>query len=76
MHGTDNYMKNPKTRYEIRENIKRQFGGLADYCVERGFKYTVVTNLLRGFTPPVRHPEIVQRINQDLGCDAAAWGAP
>lgn len=63
----------PHSRSEIRATIATEFGGMADYCLRSQFKYTVVTNLLRGFTPHSRHPEIVAKINADTGADMKAW---
>ena len=63
----------PRCRVDIRDSIKSRAGGIAEYCVQSGLKYTVVYNLLRGFTPVRVHPDIVQRINADTGADMKAW---
>lgn len=63
----------PHSRGDIRAVISAEFGGLADYCLKSHFKYTVVTNLLRGFTPHSRHPDIIKKINSDTGATMAAW---
>lgn len=63
----------PHSRGDIRAIISTEFGGMADYCLKNGWKYTVVTNLLRGFTPHYRHPAIIEKINKDTGANLEAW---
>jgi hypothetical protein len=63
----------PQSRGEIRALISAEYGGMADYCLKNRWKYTVVTNMLRGFTPHQRHPEIAQKINKDTGASLEAW---
>lgn len=63
----------PRNREKIREMIVKELGGISDYCARNKMKYTVVMNVLKGFTPHTRHPEIVAKINADTGADLKAW---
>lgn len=62
-----------ENREQIRNFISKNLGGISQYCAHNRMKYTVVMNMLKGFTPHSRHPEIAAKIAEDTGADMPAW---
>lgn len=61
------------SREAIKQALHVRFGGLANYCAQRGINYTKATTLLRtGYCPQSTLP-IKAAITEDLGIEPEVW---
>lgn len=65
----------PETRAEIRKVMEWRYGSVSHAAVHYGVSWAQLRNLLAGATSVNANPDLVNRINADVGSDMTSWEA-